>query len=67
MHFSWELSFGQIVVSVPIVWILIMLMRLYSMMLRFRIEHEDLMLDWCAKQNPPRNLMDLPTRRTRWW
>lgn len=67
MHFTWEISFGQVVVSIPIFWVMFMLGRIYSMMLRFRMEHEELMLDWCMRQTPPKNLMDLPTRKTKWW
>lgn len=66
MHFTWEISFGQVIVSVPILWVLFMLMRLYNMMLSFRIEHEDLMIDWASRQSPPRRLSELPTRK-KWW
>lgn len=67
MHFTWDISFGQVIVSIPILWLIGIISRMYAMMLRFRIEHEELMVDWCNRQTPPKNLMDLPTRKTRWW
>lgn len=44
VKFSWDISFGQVIVTVPIIWVMIMLMRMYNMLLNFRIEHEDLMV-----------------------
>lgn len=67
MHFTWEISFGQVLVSIPIFSVLYILIKMHAMLLRFRIEHEDLMADWCARQTPPRKLMDLPTRIKSWW
>lgn len=67
MHFTWDITFGQVVVSVPILWIVGMLMKMHGMLLRFRIEHEDLMADWAKRQNPPRLLSELPTRQSKWW
>lgn len=66
VKFSWDISFGQVIVTVPIIWVMIMLMRMYNMLLNFRIEHEDLMADWAARQTPPRRLSDLGTRK-KWW
>ncbi len=66
MHFTWEISLGQVIVTVPIVWVMLMLMKIYTMMLNFRIEHETLMVDWASRQDPPVRLHDLPTRK-KWW
>lgn len=66
MHFSWEITFGQVIISVPILWVMVMLMKIYGMLLNFRIEHEDLVLDWAKRQTPPRIVSELPTRR-KWW
>lgn len=67
MHFTWDISFGQVIVTIPIFWLIGIISRIYVILLRFRIEHEDLMVDWCARQTPPRRLSDLPTRQSRWW
>lgn len=67
MHFTWDISFGQVIVSVPILWVIILLMRVYQLLLRFRIEHEILMVDWASRQTPPIKLHELPTRQTKWW
>lgn len=67
MHFTWEVSFGQVIVSIPILWIAGQLWKMLNMLMRFRIEHEDLMVDWAARQNPPKILSDLPTRQKKWW
>lgn len=65
MHFTWDVSLGQVIVSVPIFAIIAMLIRLYSMMLMFRMEHEILMVDW-AKRNGV-ELHTIPTRQKKWW
>lgn len=67
MRWTWDISFGQAVISVPVIWLIIQTMRVYHMLLNFRIEHEFMVQDWCARQNPPVKLMDLPTRQRRWW
>lgn len=67
MHFTWDVSAGQLVVTLPVFWVVIQLVKITNMLMRFRIEHEDLMVDWCARQDPPKKLSELPTRRTRWW
>lgn len=67
MHFVWELTLGQVIVGVPIIWVMGYLMKIYSMMLNFRIEHEILMTDWACRQDPPVKLHELPTRQKRWW
>lgn len=64
MHFSWDISLGQVIVTVPIMWVMVMLMKMYSLLLNFRIEHEDLMSDYAERKGF--KLSDLPTRR-RWW
>jgi hypothetical protein len=66
-HFDWNFSFGQLVVSVPLLWAVFMLGKIYNMLLRFRIEHETLMIDWASRQDPPVRLTDLPTRQSKWW
>ncbi len=66
-HFTWDISFGQIVVSVPIFWVIFQLVKISNMLFRFRIEHEILMQDWASRQSPPARLIDLPTRQTKWW
>jgi hypothetical protein len=67
VHFTWEISAGQVIVSIPLLWIISQLAKMTSMLLKFRIEHETLMLDWAARQTPPVRLTDLPTRATKWW
>lgn len=66
MTFDWHVSFGQLIISVPIFWVVVMMARVYHLMLRFRIEHETLMIWWSESQNPKVNLHDLPTRK-QWW
>lgn len=65
MHFTWEISFGQIVVSIPILWVVYVLFKVQQMMLRFRMEHEILMTDWAERND--KKLHDLPTRQSKWW
>ncbi len=67
LHFSPEITLGQIIISVPIIWILRQLTRITKMLINFRIEHEYLMRDWANRQTPPVKLEDLPTRRATWW
>jgi hypothetical protein len=67
VHFTWDISLGQVAISIPILWGVIMLLKIHQMMLRFRIEHEMLMRDWGGRQTPPVKLEDLPTRQTKWW
>lgn len=62
MHFTWDVTFGQIVVGVPVLVILGILVRLDRLIQNFRIEHEYLMNDWASRQNPKINVKDLPTR-----
>lgn len=64
-HFTWDVSFGQVIVSIPIFWVIYMLVKLYSMMLMFRMEHETLMMDWSKRNNI--DLHTLPTRQKKWW
>jgi len=66
MHFTWDVSAGQVIVSIPIFWVLILFLRFQAALVRFRIEHDDLMVDWCNRQVPPRRLSDLPTRQSKW-
>lgn len=67
MHFAWDFTFGQVIVSIPILTILYMLIRIHSMLLNFRIEHEWLMMEWAGKQSPPVKVHELPTRQSKWW
>jgi hypothetical protein len=68
MHFEWQLTLGQIVVTVPILWIVWVLAKIDRMMFRFIIEHEILMKDWANRQTPPIKVEDLPTRtKSRWF
>lgn len=65
MHFTWEITLGQVVISVPIFWLLVMIARIYGMMLNFRMEHEVLMIEWAERND--KKLHDLPTRMKKWW
>lgn len=67
MSFDWHVSFGQLIVSVPIFWVIVMLMKMHHLLLRFRIEHEILMNFWAESQNPKVKLHELPTRMKTWW
>jgi hypothetical protein len=67
VHFSWDISFGQIVLTVPLGWLVLQSFRVYQMLLNFRIEHEMLMRDWADRQQPRVRLETLPTRQTKWW
>ena len=67
VHWSWDVSFGQVIVSVPIFWLIYVTWKMSQMMMRFRIEHEYLMQDWANRQVPPVRLQDMPTRQTKWW
>ena len=66
-HFTWDISLGQVVVSIPLFWIIWTLVRISSSLLKFRMEHEILMVDWAARQVPPVRLHEMPTRQTTWW
>lgn len=67
MHFSGDISLGQIVVGAPITAVLYVLLKMHGMLLMFRMEHEILMTDWAGKQVPPIKLHELHTRQKRWW
>lgn len=67
MHVTGEISAGQVIISVPLVFVLMMLMKLHSMMLMFRMEHEILMQEWAGRQTPPIQLHNLHTRQKKWW
>lgn len=67
MHLAWEISAGQIVISMPLLALALYAFRSYNMLLMFRIEHELLMRDWADKQTPPKKLHELPWRQKRWW
>lgn len=67
MHFTWDVTIGQVVVDAPILWIVVTLWRIQRMLFNFRIEHETLMQDWADRQVPKRKLRELPTRQTKWW
>jgi hypothetical protein len=60
MTLSWEISLGQIVLSVPLGFILLSLWTLNRKITLFRIEHEYLMADWAERKGI--RLKELPTR-----
>jgi hypothetical protein len=60
-HFEWSWNLGDIVVSVPIVVLIGVLWRFQATLIFFRIEHEDLMVDYCDRKGI--KLADLSTRR----
>jgi len=65
VHFTWDISLGQLILTVPLGAIFIMLRAMFTMMTRFRMEHEILMRDWSERTGKP--LEDLPTRKNVWW
>jgi hypothetical protein len=67
MHFVWELSFGQIIIGIPIVTLAVAVIKMYGLLLTFRIEHEVLMTDWAKRQEPLIDLDKLPWRQKRWF
>lgn len=67
MHVIWEITIGQIVISIPILWLILYIIKIYHMLLNFRVEHEILMQDWAARQNPVVHLHNIPTRQKKWW
>ena len=67
MHFSWDISAGQIIVTFPLLWIIGQITKAMQLLLRVRVEHEILMSDWANRQTPPVRLQDLPTRQAKWW
>lgn len=66
MHFSWDISFGQVIVGIPLVVVAGYILRMHGMLMLFFVEHEELMKDWASRQSPPQKLSDLPTRQRRW-
>jgi hypothetical protein len=64
VHYTWDVTFGQLIISVPLFWVVVLIMRIYQLLLRFRIEHEILMVDWAERND--KKLHELPTR-TKWW
>lgn len=67
IHWSSEISLGQVILTVPLGVILLILWKMLRMLLMFRMEHEMLMEDWAARQTPPKKLTELYTRKTFWW
>jgi hypothetical protein len=67
MHFTWEITFGQVVISVPITLLVFAVARIYGLLWTFRVEHELLMGDWAKRQTPAAELKDLPWRQKRWF
>jgi len=65
MHFTWDISLGQLILTVPLGAIFIMLRAMFGMMTRFRMEHEILMRDWAERKG--KSLEDLSTRKEAWW
>lgn len=64
-HFTWDISLGQIIISFPIFGMILMLIKLHSMLLLFRMEHEILMADWAKRHDV--ELHTIPTRQKKWW
>lgn len=60
MNFTWDISIGQVVMSVPLGLILVMLLSLNRKITLFRIEHEYLMADWAERKGL--KVIELPTR-----
>lgn len=67
MHFTGDVTLGQIVVGAPLTLITYILLKMYGMLLMFRMEHEMLMTEWAARQDPPVQLHKLHTRIKKWW
>lgn len=67
MHFTWEISAGQVAISVPLAYVVYTVFKISQNLLRYRIEHEILMTDWACRQVPPVKLHELPTRMNKWW
>lgn len=67
MHFTWDISFGQVLLTLPLGAITLALFRIFRILLLFRMEHELLMEDWAGRQQPPQRLSDLHTRKKFWW
>ena len=61
MHFTGDISLGQILVSVPVFALMGMVYSLSRKITLFRVEHEYLMADYCERHGLP--LMTLPTRQ----
>ena len=67
MHFTWDISFGQILLGLPLLGILGALLKIFGILFKFRVEHETLMGWWARSQSPPVNLNEIPTRQGKWW
>jgi hypothetical protein len=67
VHWTWEISFGQAILTLPMALIAYWLFKTFKVLLLFRMEHEILMQDWALRQTPPVKLTDLYTRKRMWW
>ena len=67
MHFTYDISVGQVILTVPLGFITVALFKIFRILLLFRMEHEVLMEDWASRQSPQKKLSELPTRRKFWW
>lgn len=65
IHFTWDISIGQILTGVPLFGIGVALLKIYNMMLMFRMEHEILMQDWSKRTGI--ELHTIPTRQKKFW
>ena len=65
MHFTWDITLGNVILGVPLMGLLIVGMRVHSMLLHFRIEHEYLMQDWAERNGKALDAM--PTRKKGIW
>lgn len=48
-------------------WLILLIIKIYHMLLNFRMEHEILMQEWALRQVPPVHLHNIPTRQKKWW
>ena len=64
MHFSADITLGQIVVFITLLGAIWKANRVLTI---FSIEHEILITDWCKRQTPPLEVMNLPTRKRVKW
>lgn len=67
MHFTWDISLGQIMLGAPLATLAFYMLRIHKVLLLFRLEHEVLMRDWASRQTPPIKLSELPTRQKAWF
>ena len=67
MRFTWDMSLGQAIITIPLIGILILILKLYGLIIRFRLEHEILMNWWADSQIPKIQLAEIFTRKKGWF